>query len=193
MKARLIQEIGTRAALRVYWGDDCPNSYGNSRTGCHNAQMHLIDGNIPGDWELGGKPEDYPDEMWPTQCEHCGAAVPAEATRQVFRERLYNTESGRPEPGDLYWNDWLPEKFYWDNHQGPHLMAVLPNGNHWCIDSRANNCGRRDDKTHRCWVRNGEPPNITVDKNGDTCQAGAGSILSGDYHGFLRNGEFVGC
>ena len=79
-----------------------------------------------------------------------------------------------------------------DNCPGEHLYAVLPNGRYWDIDSRASNCGRPDDRTHRCWVRHGEPPNVTVDKQGDTCTAGAGSILADDYHGFLRAGEFVG-
>lgn len=32
---------------------------------------------------------------------------------------------------------------------------------------------------------------ITVDKNGTTCAAGAGSISAGPYHGFLRNGQLV--
>lgn len=43
---------------------------------------------------------------------------------------------------------------------------------------------------HKCWVRHGDPraSNVTVDKNGDTCSAGAGSILAGDYHGFLQAG-----
>ena len=44
---------------------------------------------------------------------------------------------------------------------------------------------------HRCWCRHGEPPNITVDKNGPTCPAGAGSIQCNDWHGYLRNGELV--
>ena len=30
--------------------------------------------------------------------------------------------------------------------------------------------------------------NVHVDKSGDTCAAGAGSILIGGYHGFLHNG-----
>ena len=104
---------------------------------------------------------------------------------------LYDTPSGKLEPGCLYWNTDYPENYYWDNHKGPHLMAVLPNGHHWCIDSRANNCTLPDDRLHRCWVRTGEIPNITVGKGGNTCSAGAGSILSGDYHGFLTKGEFI--
>lgn len=104
---------------------------------------------------------------------------------------IWDTPSGELEPGCLYYADWLPNDMWWDNQVGPHLCAVLPNGNHWNIESRASNCTMKDDRTHRCWCRHGEVPNITVDKNGHTCQAGAGSIASGNYHGFLRNGEFV--
>ena len=104
---------------------------------------------------------------------------------------IWDTPSGELEPGCLYWANWLPNRMFWDNQDGPHLMAVLPNGYHWNIDSRASNCTRMDDRTHRCWCRHGELPNITVDKNGNTCSAGAGSIQMGDYHGFLRNGEFT--
>jgi len=62
------------------------------------------------------------------------------------------------------------------------------------IDGPANNCTRKDDpgqKHHHCWVRHGVPPSITVDKNGPTCEAGAGSILTKNWHGFLRNGMLV--
>ena len=74
---------------------------------------------------------------------------------------------------------------------GPHLVVILPNGQPWNIDSRASNCTLPYDYEHRCWVRHGEPPNITVDKNGLTCAAGAGSIMAGDYHGFLQNGALT--
>lgn len=194
MKARSIHEIGTRAFLRVYWGDDCPNNCGCGRKGYHNAEIFLIDSSKLEDWEAGGKPEDYPDKAWPTKCDHCGASVPKDATRQIFHRRLYNTASGKPEPGDLYFLKYHKpgEHCHWSNCDGNHLMAILPNGYEWDIDGRASNCTKKDDKTHRCWCRHGEPPIITVDKNGDTCSAGAGSILSGNYHGFLRNGEFTG-
>jgi hypothetical protein len=68
-----------------------------------------------------------------------------------------------------------------------HLIVNTPGGS-WDIDSRASNCTLPQDKVHRCWVRHGEPPNVTVDKNGVTCNAGAGSIIRGNYHGFLQNG-----
>jgi hypothetical protein len=72
-------------------------------------------------------------------------------------------------------------------------MVVLPNGHIWDVDGRASNCDMKEDRTHRCWVRHGDPPNVHVDKNGHTCHAGAGSILSGNYHGFLHNGELTNC
>lgn len=73
---------------------------------------------------------------------------------------------------------------------GLHLCVQCPGGS-WNIDSRASNCTMPYDYEHRCWIWHGDPPVITVDKNGVTCQAGAGSILVGQYHGFLRGGVLV--
>jgi hypothetical protein len=65
-----------------------------------------------------------------------------------------------------------------------------PGGRDWIIDGRARNCSMPEDDTHRCWIRHGEPPAITVGKAGGfTCAAG-GSIRAGRYHGFLVNGVF---
>lgn len=52
----------------------------------------------------------------------------------------------------------------------------------------------KDAKPHFCWVRHGTPPHekVHVDKSGVTCGAGAGSIATGSWHGFLHNGELVG-
>ena len=109
----------------------------------------------------------------------------------VGTDLIYDTPSEELEPGCLYWADYLPEDMHWDNHHGSQLHAVLPNGNNWNIDSRASNCTLPQDRTHRCWCRHGEVPNITVNKDGVTCSAGGGSIFSGNYHGFLTNGEFI--
>jgi len=65
---------------------------------------------------------------------------------------------------------------------------------YWYIDSRASNCTRRDDPAHRCWVRHGTIGEaLHVDKNGNTCSAGAGSISMPGYHGFLHGGQLVEC
>lgn len=73
---------------------------------------------------------------------------------------------------------------------GPCLCVQTPGGT-WNIDSRASNCTMPYDYEHRCWIRHGEPPNITVDKAGKTCSAGGGSIQCGSYHGFLQYGRFT--
>jgi hypothetical protein len=194
MKLRFIREIGTSAALRIYWGDkDCPNCLGGGRPGYHNGTIPLTKSEKVADWDLGGEVSDYPISGFPAACDHCAAAAPADVQRQVFTDRLYDTPSGKPEPGDCFWSTWNHDNGRclfpgWTNCSGPHLVVVLPNGHWWDVDSRASNCTMPQDKVHRCWVRRGEPPNVHVDKNGPTCAAGAGSILADGYHGFLHNG-----
>jgi hypothetical protein len=209
LKARYIQCNGTRAWLRIYWGlpfDEernlqpmsCPVGPKGHGASYHNAQTFLTETDVIDAKKLGGEPSDYPFERWPTKCEWCGAAPDyssPELKRQVFRKRRYNTASGDPEPGDLYYVSWGRGENagcpFHDNCDGQHLFAILPNGEDWDIDGRASNCDRPHDRTHRCWVRHGEPPQITVDKRGLTCHAGAGSIALGSYHGFLHNGVFT--
>jgi hypothetical protein len=187
---------------------ECPNTYGTGRPGCHNAYTFLRDDPNPEQWETFGKREDYPAERWPTHCKSCGAPVPEETPRekrvgwsgyvvhrQVFTSRLYNTASGEPEIGDMFESHWHDayECPYWDNCNGIHLQVILPDGHHWDAHSRASNCTKKDERTHRCWVLHGsyKDGTITADKNGFTCEAGAGSIASANWHGFLRDGQLV--
>lgn len=72
-------------------------------------------------------------------------------------------------------------------------LCVRTPGGDWLLDQRASNCGKPDDSTHRCWVRHGTAPAITVDKNGDTCTAGGGGIVFTNWCGFLRDGYLVKC
>lgn len=110
---------------------------------------------------------------------------------------LDGTRIAHPEEGDVFFS--VPHDgacTTWDNCEGRHLFVIVPEGHWWNIDGRASNCTMKDDRTHRCWVRHGDPTRpetLHVDKNGDTCSAGAGSILAGDYHGFLHNGQLVKC
>lgn len=140
------------------------------------------------------------DSRWPIQCNRCQILVSPEdfVDHSTVKRVAYNTVSTRPEPGDLYYdlerhipNDKNECDFGWENCDGRHLVAVLPNGITWDIMSRCSNCTLPNDTKHRCWVVQGDVPNITVDKNGVTCAAGAGSIAVPGYHGFLRNGEFT--
>lgn len=72
---------------------------------------------------------------------------------------------------------------------GKDYIVKCPGGRTWHVDGPCSNCTRKDEK-HYCWIRHGDPVkcNVTVDKQGDTCSAGAGSIQTGNWHGFLTNG-----
>jgi hypothetical protein len=197
-----------RIDLRRYHHDgQCPRNPGeNSYHDATFDNFMVIESPIPPlgesesyDVEAYRVPKD--DSRWPRQCS-CGYAFPDEAHWQMFAHRLYRRSDNGTEtvlreatPGALYYADWLchseTKQFLpwdWDNQNEPPLYCKLPNGNEWCIDGRASNCTMPNERTHRCWVRHGEVPNIHVDKNGYTCAAGAGSIASGNYHGFLHNG-----
>jgi hypothetical protein len=142
-------------------------------------------------------------------CADCGSALGADGVHGVSgfsgTYRVYDTPSGEPEPGSMYWATWYScatgesggKCFYgWTNCDGKHLMVVLPNGHGWDVNSRASNCTMKDDGAHRCWVRHGDPDKgepVHVDKAGNTCAAGAGSIAVPGYHGFLHNGELSSC
>lgn len=81
---------------------------------------------------------------------------------------------------------------------GPDGLAIAcrhVDGHSWHIDGRASNCTKPNDYEHRCWVRHGTVgEKLTVDKNGLTCAAGAGSFYMGEkneWHGFVRDGKLT--
>lgn len=139
-------------------------------------------------------PEEYP---WPVACA-CGYVFPEEDRWQVSSDSLFKRadtgeiltwwEAG---PGAMYNAEWLAEQACWQGPDGMSIVVKCPDGKEWTIDARCNNCTLPGDDVHKCWVRHGEPPVLTVDKEGITCSAGGGSIDTGTYHGFLRNGEFT--
>jgi hypothetical protein len=140
----------------------------------------------------------HDDPRWPKRC-RCGYEFVEEDEWQVFPDGMMKrTDTGeevglREAPaGAMWYATWMPAGMYWDNKTDTdHLTVRLPDGTDWCVDSRANNCTLPNDRTHRCWVRHGVPPNVTVAKDGNTCSAGAGSIKSPNWHGYLRGGELV--
>lgn len=145
------------------------------------------------------KPADD-DPRWPLKCDKCVFLFAPNEVRQFFYDLLYRrVDTGeltalRDAPPGAMWNAWwltdllpggmIPGPF----PDGQALMVKCPNGRDWFIDGRASNCTMPKDDAHHCWIRHGTPPDLVVDKNGVTCQAGAGSILAGDYHGFLGTG-----
>jgi hypothetical protein len=220
IKAFFLEPTGEqRVYLRTYQdcmrsGQPCPGrSYHDARVlvGTRPEQK-LGDGCI-----AALSKEDYPPEHWPVTC-GCGYRFSDQAVRQVFTESLYRrSDSGevctlREAPEGAIWDAWwccTPDRMGAD---GRCLVAKVPGGHEWMIDGRASNCdspcrhcvrpyhqhspkpddcpGYEDARPHKCWVREGTPPLLTVGKNGITCGAGAGSILTPNWHGFLRNGIF---
>lgn len=185
-----------RRSLRRFRWSSTPcqktGSYCNAHTALDEVTSTIVDGH----WDFGPDPKiPHDDPRWPKNCEACGYAFTHEDEYQVFHDPLWRDPktgfiySRRDNPVgmmyDAFWNhDYKP----WCGPDGKSIHVICPDGHDWCIDSECSNCTMPEDKVHKCWVRHGEPPMLTVDKNGFTCKAGAGSIQTPTWHGFLTNG-----
>lgn len=143
------------------------------------------------------------DPRWPRQC-GCGYVfLDEENWQENFNSLFQRSDTGelvtiKDAPIGAMWDaHWMPDA--WAGPDGRKLIVKIPQNpdgsgeSHWHVDGKCSNCTRPGEK-HYCWVRHGEPPNIHVDKSGDTCAAGAGSIVAhGGWHGFLHNGCLVSC
>jgi len=139
---------------------------------------------------------------WPTECA-CGYKFTDKDHRQVFTQHLYKNEAGAvmtirdAPPGAMWFADWMihdPKQTWYRGPDGHCLMIKGFYGDEFCPDGRASNCGLPNDDNHKCWVRVGTVPNITIGKQGGpTCNAGAGSFFFGGqrWHGFCKNGELI--
>lgn len=186
-----------RVWLRRYeGGSTCPSG------GYHQA-MVLI-GEEPESTRAIGDHHPHDDERWPGNCEKCGNPFSEHDEWQRFRRAIYRRVDTGEEmviadaPVGACWNaQWFVEDRKPGFYVGPdgRCLVVKTPGGEWMIDSRASNCTMPEDNEHKCWVRHGRPEDGTlhVDKNGLTCAAGAGSILCGNYHGFLHNGHLTSC
>lgn len=176
--AKLVREGYT---LECYWS----NNAGCKR---HKASSSFRDGE-PDSFD----PDDYEEWYWPTSCDTCtdGVPDPDKCVRKITIVRKYNTPSGDLEPGCLYWNTWIPEDYFWDNHKGPHLAVVAPNGFRWVIDSQAANCRRPSSRHHRCWAWEGDPVAgiVTLIHDERTCNPPI--VTLGSWTGTLENGIFL--
>lgn len=176
----------------------CPK---NPVWGCDAAAV-LDTVHRPGATERAGDwPDEFPhdDSRWPTACAACGRRFADADAWQLVEDRLYaRSDGGDPvtladaPPGAMWDAVWLHDVFP-KGPDGRVLTVKLPTGHQWLVEGRASNCTKPGDTAHRCWVRHGDVPNVTVDKNGLTCDAGAGSIAVSGWHGFLRDGFLVAC
>lgn len=176
----------------------CPTTgwYHNARVQIENGEIAEI---IAGVYHLVAAHAEWDknDPRWPSQCV-CGYVFQATDEWQLFTERLYR----RVDNGELMTIANAPPGAMWDAEwwrdaqgrgagpDGLSLYVKLPGNRDWFIDGPASNCTKPDEK-HNCWVREGTPPNINIIPGANICGVGAGSILAGEYHGFLRNGVLV--
>lgn len=144
------------------------------------------------------------DDRWPTRCD-CGYEFTPEDERTIDQETIYVRPEGTERwaktllpVGAMYDAFWMPQ--HYRGQDGIGLVVVVPEQHHWHPDVRAHNCSRVGDDPdfvlHKCWVRHGDPraprSEMTVDKDGPTCTAGAGSVVTEEWHGFLQAGMLVG-
>lgn len=206
----LVEPIGqTARSLRRFVASDASKC---SAGPYHNAQVPLD--RVPADpmGEVAHRAvmahEVVPqgDPRWPTQCA-CGYVFSHFDEWQIFPETLFRrVDTGevmtiaQAPAGAMWFADWMNEGRVWGGDQdrwmrGPdgRCLVVKTPGGEWLVDSRASNCTMPEDKAHKCWVRHGTAPLITVDKNGLTCGAGGGSIQTKGFHAMLTGGVLREC
>ena len=178
----------------------CPSNPG--KYSYHDTMVRIEDGP---DSRVISDDHSHSDPRWPTQCD-CGYIYQDSDQWQLFHRTIYKHHTTgelmtiEDAPVGACWNAWweIDRGISYRTNQGAdgRSLVVKTPGGEWNIDSRASNCTKPDDNVHRCWVRHGSPEiegSLTVDKNGNTCAAGAGSISLPRWHGFLRNGFLVVC
>lgn len=201
----LVETGDMKRYLRRYETGDCPLNPGQYSYHQNMVEIDTVKHEPNTTIKMDEKEVDAPpltDPRWPVACK-CGHKF-VDAEKQLFIEKVYErTDTGErmilrdAPPGAMYNAWWNPE--CWKGKDGLALVVRCPDGHDWNIDAVCSNCTLPNDKSHRCWLRHGKVPNITVDKvgpadNGDTtCAAGAGSIQTPKWHGFLRGGELVVC
>lgn len=160
----------------------------------------------------------HDDPRWPQRCS-CGREFKTEDHWQCSPDTLYRRSDsgelvtlGAAPAGAMWFAPWFSDHPEYTGPDGQTLVVRTPPSHDWIVDSRASNCdspcakcgapynkhdGKKcsryeDRRPHKCWIRHGAPPNMTVDKAGLTCGAGGGSIGTPHFHGFLKNGELYG-
>jgi hypothetical protein len=217
IKCFLLQPLGRdRLWFRRYEAGPCGDGGEHSY---HNAKILLGDYDAP-EANLLRRDPPFGHERWPDRCEKCGHAFSDKAARQLFPSPLYMRASGeimtlQEAPVGAMWHaPWYEGIPSLVGPDGKALIVRVPENHDWQVDGRASNCDSpckncgvaykdhnkaklcqkyEDANPHKCWIRHGEAPLITVDKRGNTCNAGAGSIMTDEWHGFLTNGVLKPC
>jgi hypothetical protein len=157
----------------------CPvNRYHNARAWIDEV---LTAGFVTSEGYLGvGPGVDHADPRWPAKCEYCDYHFGPGDEWQVWMDWIYRSPSGDvfklcdAPPGSMWYADW-------SSHKGPDgrcLMMKLPGGFDWMIDGPSGN------GNHSPWTRTGAPPMVTANPS---------ILVTGHYHGWLRDGYLIEC
>lgn len=195
-----------RRSLRRYArdSDGCPAMPGSFSY--HEAQVAIEDGPAELYMEEGreyhrspepGDPQFNRDQRWLeiARCK-CGYEFTSLDRFQVNSDLIYRRHDTGEEMtlrdapvGALWVANWMGGWARGDD--GLAVVCKCPPNHDWTIDGQASNCTRQGEP-HHCWVRHGTRyDRLTVNKDGNTCAAGGGSIwvdMPNGWHGFLTNG-----
>ena len=189
----------SRLYLRRFADGNCPLIQGDYSY--HNHMVYIGDDTAK---KSMGDTHPHNDTRWPTACK-CGYKFKNKDTWQLFSQLIYKRHDTGEEmilkeaPVGACWNaDWRAKGKTYPSFgigEDGRCLYIKTLGGDWCPDERASNCTLPHDSTHKCWCRSGSPEegNLHIDKVGVTCQAGAGSIMIGSYHGFCHNGYLTDC
>jgi len=186
MNCRLITEIGNKWIFSQSW---------HSNDGEYHVQEYPV---TKEQYKTSSFKQLKQNFGIPKICTRCNKEYAGEEIKCYgSQRRVYDTEDGtNKHPGDMFYAPWMHYEvdgkltcMYWDNCKDPrgHLMIVLPNNQTFDTDSRASNCNKPNDKTHRCWEKKGEAPKVTI--GGPSSDNGVGSIGSPGWHGYLTEGK----
>ena len=134
------------------------------------------------------------DLRWPPACARCGRLFGDQDCWQVNRDRLFARSDGGPAttlsaapPGAMWDSWWMYRHSRTDlvnyrerrGSDGICLTVKLPDGCDWVVDGPAGDAPQGGP----AWTRTGIVPCVTASP----------SILTPDYHGWLRAGQLVSC
>jgi len=190
----MVPTTSVQRSLRRYVFNKAENGLEkcSSRYEYHNASNLLDVMEVPLDQLLicgDGTPNEtspwvaHDHLSWPIHCE-CGYEFKASDEWQVNLDRLYEGTKGRftidgMPPGAMYDAEWYKiEAGYGVGSDGVALCVKLPPGREWDV-WHVDGIGKASSR----WDRVGTIPKITATP----------SILTPDYHGFLRDGWLEEC
>jgi hypothetical protein len=200
--------LGLRRFTFSKGGGGCANDGHDALVMIDERPQGMVRSNGVEHWDWVARPADFPgDPRWPAACS-CGYVFQPDDEWQVWTDHLYERPGvpgavcrGELPAGACFDAWWMP----WKGSDGRSLIIRCPRddgapsdiSDDWHVDGPASNCTIPDDRAqlvHHCWVRTGDPTHpetLTAGKDGPTCSAGAGSIQTGHWHGFLRDGQLV--